>query len=600
MNGRLIQHISKCSRLCLRGMGSALCQGILVIACIVGSGLGNARADIVWAAPSDHVASANRATPNEYRLGIDDVLDIAVDNYDDLNCTVTIRPDGKISMPRAGEIQAAGLTTVALAAKIKAELDKTLRRAYVTVTVKEVRSQRARIVGAVKTDGIYDLKPGWRVMDLVAVAGGLSTKPVRVSGRVIRGGDVLPFDVEQAVQNPESAANVELRANDLVVLDEQYIERQIHVVGEAAKPGAYDLEEGLTAVSLLARAGGPTEKAALRKAHVLRGNQKIMLDLQSIIVDGQNNKKVTDFKFQAGDVLVIPENTERFGVMGNVTHPGYYPVPDKKSDATVVRALSTAGGALPNGDLKRATLTRTEDGQVKVIPVDLDAMLKGEELDSIVLQPGDLLNVPETRELQVHVLGKVAKPGAYDLKEDTITSPLTLVSEAGSPVEGAALQKAYVLRGETQIPLDLHAVLDEGHNDPAVTGFKMTAGDILVIPENQLRYGVMGQVAKPAYLPYPEKKEEATVLNALAAAGGPLPPGYAGGGGGNLKEAAIIRMVDGKPTRIPVNIEELLKNGGAGNIIMQPNDILYIPPKKKGFQWPAILSPLAILSGQVF
>lgn len=598
MDRRFCQNLSE---LRCRNQWAALCQSFFVTVYLIAMGGGQAtRADIVWTAPSGHSAPSGRAASNAYRLGIDDVLEITVRNYDDLNCTVTVRPDGKISVPRAGELQAAGLTTVMLATKIQTELSKTLRRAYVTVTVKDVRSQRARIVGAVKTDGVYDLKPDWRVMDLVAVAGGLSTKPTRITGRVIRDGAVMPFNVEQAVQNPEGSANIPLRANDLVVLDEQYIDRLIHVVGEVAKPGAYDLEEGLTAVSLLARAGGPNEKATLRNAHVLRGNQKIMLDLQSVIVDGQSNKQVADFTFQAGDVLVIPENTKRYGVMGYVSKPGYYPVPDKVSDATTVRALSTAGGALPNGDLKRATVTRTDNGKVEVIAVDLDAMLKGEEPDDLVLQSGDLLNIPEIRELQVHVLGKVAKPGAYELKEDTFTSPLTLVSEAGSPVEGAALQKAYVLRGETQIPLDLHAVLDEGRNEPGVTGFKMTAGDILVIPENQLRYGVMGQVTKPTYLPYPERKEEATVLNALAAAGGPLPPGYAGGGGGDLGKAAIIRMVNGKPTRIPVNIEEMLKYGSVASTMMLPNDILYIPPKKKGFQWASILSPLAILSGQVF
>jgi protein involved in polysaccharide export with SLBB domain len=119
----------------------------------------------------------------------------------------------------------------------------------------------------------------------------------------------------------------------------------------------------------------------------------------------------------------------------------------------------------------------------------------------------------------------------------------------------------------------------EGKSDPQITGFKFQIGDVLVIPENATRFGVMGQVSRAGYYPVPDKATDATVLKALSEAGGQNQA--------NLKDASIIRTVNGAATRIPVNIEAMLGKGNlAGNIVLQPGDILYLPPKgAKGTSW---------------
>lgn len=529
--------------------------------------------------------------PGEYVLGADDVVDIAVANHEDLNTSVTVRPDGKISLPRAGEVQAAGKTAKALASAIEFELGKTLNHARVTVTVKEVNSRHARIIGAVKASGTFVLKPGWRLMDLIAVAGGLSTKPTRITGRLIRSGEVLPFNIEQAVLRPESPDNLVLEPNDLVVLDEQNITRQIHVVGQVSRPGAYDLEENLSIVTLMAETGGPTEKAALRQAHILRGGTQVPVDLQGLLVDGKTDDPMSKWKFQAGDILVVPENQVRFAIMGQVAKPGYYPLPEKATDATLLKVLTLAGGNLTNGDLSKATITRIIDGKATVVPVNIAAMVSGSAPDNISLRADDVLFIPEMPLRQVHVIGKVNRTGAFDLKEGFTL--INLISEIGNPGEGAALSKAYILRNGQQIPLNLHAALVEGRAEPTVTNFKLQPGDVLVVPENQLRYAVMGQVARPGYYPFPEGKTDVTALSALGEAGG----SGSGDQGGDLKNAGIIRKVNGTATLIPVNIEDVLKKGNlASNVALQPDDILYVPTKKKGFKWTDILQPIAALS----
>lgn len=630
------------------------------------------------AAPKVVAEAAPRSsqTNAQYVLGAEDVIEVRVRNHSDLNRTVTIRPDGRITLPRAGEVQAAGWTASTLRAHLQKILDRTLNHASVEVEVKEARSRQARIIGAVKTPGTYSLKPNWRVMDVVAAAGGLSAKPSRVSGRLIRAGKVTPINLTQAMAQPSSASNGILNPNDLVILDERDIVRQIAVTGHVKLPGAYDLEEGLTVMKLLAQAGGPAEGAALKKAHVLRGGVPLPLDLVEAVAGGPISPTLGAFVLQPGDVLVVPENQARYGVLGQVLRPAYFPFSERASEATVLKVLAAAGGAAADADLRAATITRMTNGQTTVTPVNLDAMLKGEAPDSVTLQADDVLFIPK-KTAQVHVVGQAGKPGAYDLKDDM--SLMSLVSEAGSSTNLLGLKKAYILRDGVQIPVDLHAVLIEGKVDPAISGFKLRSGDVLVVPdvtaqvhiigqvakpgaynldeklsvvsllaqagafqenaslskayvlragvripmnlqevlvagadrpetanfkfqagdvvvvpENQARYAVIGQVARPSYFPFPEQGG-ATVLKALAQAGGPLQGGQ---GGANLNSAVIVRTVNGQQNVIPINIANILKNGtGANNVLLQPEDVLYIPPRGRSFHFTDLLGPLTLLRG---
>jgi protein involved in polysaccharide export with SLBB domain len=452
-----------------------------------------------------------------------------------------------------------------------------------------------RIVGAIKVAGSYELKPNWRFMDVVAMAGGLSTKTTRISGRVIRSGNVIPLNVEQAAAKPADSANLLLKPNDLVMLDERDITKQINVIGQVRTPGAFDLTEDLNIITLVNQAGGPTEKAALRKAYVQRAGSVIDIDLYNTLMEGGVDSSTAKFKFEPGDVLVVPENDARFTVTGHVATPGLYPLPEKKDAATVLKALVAAGNQTADADLSGASLTRIVDGQPTVIPVNIADMLTGKRADDVILQPGDLLYIPKANR-QLTVSGKVAKPGVYEIKEGQ--SLISLIAEAGGTAEGAALRSAYIMRNGQQLPVDLYPALVEGKSDVTVNDLAFRPGDVLVIPENRVRYAVLGQVASPNYYSYPENRREATLLKALSAAGGPVRES-------NLTRVGIIRTVNGQPTVTEVNVQDMLSKGALGsNVLLQPEDIVYIPAKTKGFSWGTILQPLGalrmILGGGIF
>lgn len=342
-------------------------------------------------------AYAGDKSTDDYVMGPDDVIEITVPSHPGLDKTLTILPDGKITYIEIGEVQAAGKTTRQLAEEIKAALEKTRNNVQVSVSVKEVHSRKVRVAGAVRNPSAYDLKPSWRVLDLVAVAGGFTARPARITGRIIRtNGEVIKLDVAAAMANPDSPANPPLQREDLLLFEElDPALNKVYVIGQVAKPGAYDLgDEGINLLSLISLAGNPTEKAALTKTYVLRGRTEIPIDLRPALIEGKVDESIKAFKLIAGDTLFIPEIEARITVMGQVNKPGAYPLPEKR-DLTAIDAMSLAGGQTANADVSKAGIVRTIDGKTQIINVNMDAITKkGDVKQNIVLQPNDILYIP--------------------------------------------------------------------------------------------------------------------------------------------------------------------------------------------------------------
>ena len=110
--------------------------------------------------------------PN-YVIGPDDILTIQVYREEGLSGDVVVRPDGKISLKYTNEIVAAGLTTEQLKEKVRVELKKLMDEPTVYIQVKAILSRWVSITGAVNRQGKYPLTGPMRVIDLIALAGGL-------------------------------------------------------------------------------------------------------------------------------------------------------------------------------------------------------------------------------------------------------------------------------------------------------------------------------------------------------------------------------------------------------------------------------------------
>jgi len=109
-----------------------------------------------------------------YRIGREDVLDIAVWRDPDLSRTVPVRPDGFISMPMAGDVIAAGKTPEELAEELKQKHWPYVQEPRITVIIREVNSSRVYVAGEVTHPGAYPLRGRVSLVQAIALAGGFT------------------------------------------------------------------------------------------------------------------------------------------------------------------------------------------------------------------------------------------------------------------------------------------------------------------------------------------------------------------------------------------------------------------------------------------
>ncbi|MDH4303387.1 MAG: polysaccharide biosynthesis/export family protein, partial [Nitrospira sp.] len=112
--------------------------------------------------------------PTEFLLGSEDQIEINVWKNPDLSRITLIRPDGYVSMPIIGDVQAAGLTADALAAQITERLKGYIQNPSVSVNVKELNSYSVFVLGEVTKPGKYQLKSYVTVLQAISMAGGFT------------------------------------------------------------------------------------------------------------------------------------------------------------------------------------------------------------------------------------------------------------------------------------------------------------------------------------------------------------------------------------------------------------------------------------------
>lgn len=160
---------------------------------------------------------------NEYLIGPDDVLAVNVWKEPEISRTLPVRPDGNISLPLVGDLQASGHTPAQLQKEIKEQLVEYLSDPEVTVLVQEAKSHKFNIIGEVEKPGSYVMGAPMTVLDAIAMAGGLrdfarTTKifvlRVNADGSRTR----LPFNYKQVIKGKDLRADVQLQPRDTIIV----------------------------------------------------------------------------------------------------------------------------------------------------------------------------------------------------------------------------------------------------------------------------------------------------------------------------------------------------------------------------------------------
>jgi polysaccharide export outer membrane protein len=209
------------SRMFLLSLATLLLAAAIPAAPLAAAAESKAAASPDSPAPAPQVKVRAEEDPADaYAIGIGDVIEIAVWKNPDLTVTVPVRPDGRVSVPLLGDVQAAGMTPLALKQTLTEGFRQYVTAPGVSVVIKEINSQKVFVTGEVAKPGAYDLRPHTKLMQALALAGGLTPY---AKGRVIllrdRQGKDRRFEMGLAdiIKGRRPEDNIVLQAGDTLI-----------------------------------------------------------------------------------------------------------------------------------------------------------------------------------------------------------------------------------------------------------------------------------------------------------------------------------------------------------------------------------------------
>jgi polysaccharide export outer membrane protein len=293
--------------------------------------------------------------------------------------------------------------------------------------------------------------------------------------------DALTEKLSVSVKNPSVA-----------VMVKEVKSYRVYLVGRVAKPGVHPMQAGTPLLQGLTLAGGVAPGADLSSAYVIRGNEKISVDLRKLIQSGDLRQNIA---LKTDDTIVVPEietatnevGASQIYLLGKFAKPGIYPI---KQELPVLHALFLAGGIAPGADPRKAFLVR---GSTRS-PVDLDRLIQeGDLSQNLTLKAGDTLTIPGGFEIQsgqttqvidsgaVYVMGEVRRPGPYP-RADALTV-LKLMALAGGFTDYAAPNRTTLIRQEGAKKVEKRVNIKDIMSDPAShEDLQLKGGDVLVVP----------------------------------------------------------------------------------------------------------------------
>jgi polysaccharide export outer membrane protein len=248
------------------------------------------------------------AEPGEYLLGEGDLLRISVFEAKELDTKVRVSSRGFITLPLIGTVDVKGLTAMEAEEKIETLYQKRyIKNPHVSIFVEEHISQRITLVGQFKNPGTYDYPAKQRLLDTIALGGGLSETAgqmvqIRKSRRTQGQPDVVMVDLDRLIKKGDVQLNIEINGGDVIFIPEAGV---FFVDGAVKRPGAYAIKHRTIIQEALVEAGGIESWAVKDRVKLVRmtptGEREIVdLDL------GQPGVK--EMAVNDRDILIVDES----------------------------------------------------------------------------------------------------------------------------------------------------------------------------------------------------------------------------------------------------------------------------------------------------
>jgi polysaccharide biosynthesis/export protein len=167
-------------------------------------------------------ATAAADVPVDYAIGPADVLGVVFWREAEMSGDVTVRPDGRISLPVIGELRAAGLKPIELQEQVRLAAGKFITDPNVVVVVRAINSRKIFVTGLVTTPGGQSLVGPLTVMQAIAQAGGVTEYADSKNITILRAENgqstVLKFNYKAVSKGKNVEQNIVLKPGDTVVV----------------------------------------------------------------------------------------------------------------------------------------------------------------------------------------------------------------------------------------------------------------------------------------------------------------------------------------------------------------------------------------------
>ena len=388
-------------------------------------------------------SSMNLATPQNYRLGPGDEVNIDIWGASQESITETISPDGYVTIEDIGIIQLSGLSVSQAKAKLRSVLGTRFQGSRIELTVGQTRTITISVMGEVKTPGTYTMSAFATVYNALYMAGGPNEIGTLRNVKVYRNGRLLSnVDVYDFLLNGKLTGDVRLQDNDIVTVGPY--EALVNIAGKIKRPMFYEMKKTESAATLLRYAGGFTGDAYTKAIRIHRKAGQ----MYSVFNVGEFD--LNDFKLMDEDSVSVDSTLNRYQntveVKGAVFRPGMYQVGGQI--CTVKALIEAADGLTENAIGQHAVMHRMKkDRTLEVKSIDVLGILEGKVPD-VELKNEDVIYVgsreEEKEDQTITIHGEVNYPGIYKFASNETVEDLVL--QAGGLTNAASLAKVDVSR----------------------------------------------------------------------------------------------------------------------------------------------------------
>jgi len=243
----------------------------------------------------------------DYVIGEGDGLEIAVWGVKELTFPVKVRPDGKITVPGLGDVQASGLTPSKMQIELTAHLKELVKNPIVTVTVSQITNSKVYVFGGGIKSGVVDLHQRITLLQLLCTLGEAKTADFK-KAYLLRNGKKIKEDFHRLFISGDTSDDILLESNDSIFIPLAQ-DKNVYVLGAVSSPKAIEYREGMRVMEAILEAGGFTKFASQNDTQIRRkqaGKEtSIPVKAKEIITSGNMEQNV---KLNPGDYIIVKES----------------------------------------------------------------------------------------------------------------------------------------------------------------------------------------------------------------------------------------------------------------------------------------------------